>query len=76
MFLISYVQSGGRISEVILEGEALMTIEAEQSRVGPGRVILIPPGFWQQIRNIGSDDLKFLCIVYPYWRREDDEVRW
>jgi mannose-6-phosphate isomerase-like protein (cupin superfamily) len=60
----------------ILEGEALMTIEAEQSRVGPGRVILIPPGFCQQIRNIGSDDLKFLCIVYPYWRREDDEVRW
>lgn len=59
----------------ILEGEALMTIEAERSRVGQGQAILIPRGSWQQIRNIGSDDLKFLCIVYPYWRREDEEVR-
>jgi len=59
----------------ILEGEALMMIDAEQSRVVPGQAILIPPGSWQQIRNIGSDDLKFLCIVHPYWKSEDEEVR-
>ncbi len=59
----------------VLEGEGLMTIEAETSRVGPGQAILIPAGSWQQIRNNGSDDLKFLCIVYPYWRKEDEEVR-
>lgn len=59
----------------ILEGEGLMHVDAESAEVMEGQAILIPPGSWQHIHNSGTDDLKFLAIVYPFWRREDEEVR-
>ncbi len=58
----------------ILEGEGDVHIGEEHALVGPGRAILIPPGSWQHIRNIGTVDLKFLCIVHPMWHAEDEEV--
>jgi mannose-6-phosphate isomerase-like protein (cupin superfamily) len=58
----------------ILEGEGEMHIDFEQALVGSGQAILIPPGCWQYIRNTGTADLKFLCIVYPPWRAEDEKV--
>jgi mannose-6-phosphate isomerase-like protein (cupin superfamily) len=36
--------------------------------------VYIPPGAEQHIRNTGAGDLKFLCIVDPAWRAEDEEV--
>ena len=33
--------------------------------VGPGDVVLIPPGQRQRITNIGDDDLVFLAICSP-----------
>ncbi len=59
----------------ILKGEGLMRIDAESAKVMEGQAVLIPPGSWQHIHNSGTDDLKFLAIVYPFWRREDEEVR-
>jgi len=38
-------------------------------RVGPGDVVLIPPGVRQRIRNIGSEDLVFLAICSPRFER-------
>ena len=58
----------------ILEGEGLMHIDNESARVLPGQVIYIPPDSVQYIKNTGQDDLKFLCIVDPAWRKEDEEV--
>jgi mannose-6-phosphate isomerase-like protein (cupin superfamily) len=58
----------------ILEGSGLMFIDDESSPVGPGCTIYIPPGSTQCIRNIDEEDLVFLCIVDPAWRREDEEV--
>lgn len=60
---------------IILEGEGEMRINGEQSPVFPGQAIFIAPGSWQSIRNTGSNDLKFLCIVHPEWRSEDEELR-
>jgi len=37
-------------------------------------VVYIPPLSTQYIRNTGSDDLKFLCIVDPAWREQDEEI--
>ena len=31
-------------------------------------------GSKQHIQNTGNSDLKILCIVYPMWRIEDEEV--
>jgi mannose-6-phosphate isomerase-like protein (cupin superfamily) len=58
----------------VLEGKGIMNIDGEQAEVGPGRIIYIPPHSVQSIRNTGEADLKFLCIVDPAWRAEDEEV--
>ncbi len=65
-----------RTSEVyyILEGEGLMHIDDETASVGSGQAIYIPPGSRQHIQNSGQTELKFLCIVDPAWRKEDEQV--
>ena len=65
-----------KTSEVyyILEGEGIMYVEEESAQVHSGQVIYIPPNSTQYIKNTGNSDLKFLCIVDPAWRPEDEEV--
>lgn len=58
----------------ILEGEGLMQIDDEERRVVPRQAVYIPPGALQRITNNGAVDLKFLCIVDPAWRVEDEEI--
>jgi mannose-6-phosphate isomerase-like protein (cupin superfamily) len=65
-----------KTSEVyyILEGEGIMYVEEESADVRSGQVIYIPPNSTQYIKNTGNSGLKFLCIVDPAWRPEDEEV--
>lgn len=65
-----------KTSEVyyILEGRGMMHIDDETREVEPRETIYIPPRAKQFIENTGSGDLKFLCIVDPAWREEDEEV--
>lgn len=65
-----------KTSEVyyILEGEGLMHINEETSKVFANDTIEIPPHSIQYIENIGTNDLKFLCIVDPAWKVEDEEI--
>ncbi len=65
-----------KTSEVyyILEGEGVMHVEDGSARVSPGQSIYIPPNSRQFVENTGNFDLKFLCIVDPAWRPEDEEV--
>ncbi len=58
----------------ILEGEGLMTIDDETRRVGSGQTVYIPPGARQSLYNDGRGDLRFLCIVDPAWREQDEEL--
>ena len=58
----------------ILEGEGVMHVENESARVRPGQAVYIPGRARQFIENAGSSDLRFLCIVDPAWRGEDEEV--
>jgi len=58
----------------IMEGEGIMHINEETAKVHPGAAIYIPPRSRQFIFNTGKTDLIFLCIVYPAWRREDEEI--
>lgn len=58
----------------ILEGKGVMYIDHESVEVRPGQAIYIPPNAIQCIRNAGQNDLKFLCIVEPAWRPEDEEL--
>jgi len=65
-----------KTSEVyyILEGEGIMYVDDESAKVCSGQVVYIPPNSVQYIENIGKSELKFLCIVDPAWRPEDEEV--
>lgn len=58
----------------ILEGEGTMYIDEENAKVRSSQIVYIPPHSTQYIKNTGSTDLKFLCIVDPAWRVEDEEV--
>ena len=58
----------------IIAGQGLMHIDQENFEVGPECAIYIPPNAVQYIENTGDSDLKFLCIVDPAWRQEDEQV--
>ncbi len=58
----------------ILGGKGLMNINDEQKEVKPNQTIYIPPDSVQWIINIGDSDLKFLCMVNPPWKAEDEEL--
>jgi mannose-6-phosphate isomerase-like protein (cupin superfamily) len=58
----------------ILRGEGIMHIDDETENVGPGDTIYIPPKAVQFIENIGEADLEFLCIVYPEWQPDAEEL--
>ena len=56
----------------ILKGSGEMHIDNETAPVSPGQCILIPPQARQWIRNIGKENLVFLCIVSPKWQTADE----
>ena len=58
----------------IIAGQGLMHIGNETLEVGPECTVYIPPQSMQYIENTGNSDLKFLCIVDPAWRKEDEQV--
>ncbi len=51
-----------------------MHIDEESIEVGPECAVYIPPQAMLYIENTGVSVLKFLCIVDPAWREEDEEV--
>lgn len=65
-----------KTSEVyyILEGEGEMHIDIESEKVFSGDTIYIPPYSKQYIKNTGKTLLRFICIVDPAWKKEDEEV--
>ena len=58
----------------ILDGKGEMHIDNEKETVKSGAAIYIPPKSIQWIKNTGNSDLKFLCMVYPPWKTEDEEL--
>ena len=65
-----------KASEVyfILQGKGLMCVNDEVKEVESGQAIYIPPNSTQRIKNLGDQDLIFLCIVEPAWRKGDEEI--
>ena len=49
----------------ILEGSGDMYIGTRSAPVHPGQIALIPRGRSRPIRNTGTGDLDFLCMVTP-----------
>ena len=51
---------------IIMAGSGTAVVEGMQDKnVGPGDVVVIPPGVTQSIINTGQSDLVFMCICTP-----------
>lgn len=58
----------------IIQGQGIMYIDGSSKEVSSGSFINIPPLSVQYIKNSGTSDLVFLCIVEPSWKKEDEIV--
>lgn len=56
----------------ILEGSAILTVDEERHQLQKDDSAYIAPNSKQFIENIGSTDLRFLCIVEPAWKAENE----
>jgi len=50
---------------VVTEGRGLMRVGDEEAAVGPGTMILIPPGSTHSIRNVGDAPLRYVSATVP-----------
>ena len=65
-----------RSSEIyyILEGQAVLKIDNESFEIKKDDSVYVPPMSEQYMLNTGTSDLKFLCIVEPAWKAEDEKI--
>ena len=56
----------------ILEGTAIIHIGEESFTVSKDDSVYVAPMSLQFIENVGKNDLRFLCIVEPSWKQEDE----
>ena len=58
----------------ILEGNAVLRINDESYQLKKDDSVYVPPMSEQYIENTGSANLRFLCIVEPAWKPEDEII--
>lgn len=59
---------------IILQGQGTAFIDGVSKVLGPEDVLFIPADAEQYIVNTGSEELRFLCIVSPPWKAEEEVV--
>ena len=57
-----------------VRGSGIMHIGDEVGAVASGDAVYNPADSVQWLENNGEDELEFVCIVDPAWRREDERV--
>ena len=58
----------------ILEGSGILHINDEFHHLEKDDSAYVPPNSKQFIENVGANDLKFLCIVEPAWKIDDEDL--
>ena len=58
----------------ILEGIGNLKIDEDTHHLEKDDSVYVPPNSKQFIENIGSIDLKFLCIVEHAWKADDEII--
>lgn len=51
-----------------------MHIDEEEKEITKNDTIVIPPHSSQFLENTGKEDIRFLCIVEPGWKPEDEQI--
>ena len=59
----------------VLEGEALVTRNHEETPLSPGEAINIPEGAWHRVKNAGDTPLVFIEVQTGDYFGEDDITR-
>jgi len=60
---------------LIEKGRGRVEVDGIETDVAPGDVVLIPRGTTQRIRNLGDEDLVFLCVCTPRFEPSNYEDR-
>lgn len=58
----------------ILEGQANLNIDSDSLELKKDDSAYVPPMAEQYIENSGNTMLRFLCIVEPAWKAEDEII--
>ena len=58
----------------ILEGDGILRINEKSFKVKKDDSVYVPPMSEQFIENSGIGDLRFLCIVEPEWKSENEII--
>ena len=58
----------------ILEGKGKLKINEKIFLLEKDDSAYVPPNSTQSIENIGAKELRFLCIVEPAWKAEDEDI--
>ena len=58
----------------ILEGQANLNIDSDSLELKKDDSVYVPPMAEQYIENSGNTTLRFLCIVEPAWKAEDEII--
>jgi len=79
------VKSGKRLSYqyhkkrsenwVVVQGNGLLTLNAENKEIGPNSIVHIEKGDYHRIHNIGIEDLVIIETQFGEYCGEDDIVR-
>ena len=56
----------------ILEGKGILHVDDQSHHLEKDDSAYVPPNSKQFIENVGTNDLKFLCIVEPAWKADDE----
>lgn len=57
-----------------LEGLGEISLDGEVFSVEKFDTVLVPAGALQSVKNTGSGQLAFLCIVSPPWSADDEKI--
>jgi quercetin dioxygenase-like cupin family protein len=55
----------------VISGRGFVEVEHERQAVGPGSVVVVPPGAEHRLVNPGHQTLQVLCSVAPAFQRSD-----
>ena len=58
----------------VLEGSGILYVNDEPHNLEKDDSAYVPPNSKQFIKNNGNENLRFLCIVEPAWKPDDDEL--
>ena len=61
---------------VIVRGVGTMHVNDETEEVGPGTLVLVPPGATHSIRNDGDEPLVFVSATAPPFRVPTENSPW